>query len=75
MIFYNTERPHSALLRRTPQEAYWGSRDENRRHDNQPGYTLIQPPNCPENRDHFNIPPAEAEEQYYAKLEQAGMAV
>lgn len=28
MIFYNTERPHSALLRRTPQEAYWGSRDE-----------------------------------------------
>ncbi|QPC42768.1 IS3 family transposase [Kaustia mangrovi] len=28
MTFYNTERPHSALERRTPREAYWQSRDE-----------------------------------------------
>ena len=28
MAFYNTERPHTALLRRTPQEASWSARDE-----------------------------------------------
>lgn len=29
MAFYNTERPHSALDRRTPDEAYWtGSKDQ-----------------------------------------------
>ena len=28
MAFYNTERPHSALERRTPTEAYWHGRDE-----------------------------------------------
>ncbi len=28
MIFYNTERPHSALERRTPREAYWHGRDK-----------------------------------------------
>jgi len=55
MSFYNTERRHSALLRRTPQEVYWNSRNENRRHDNQPGYTLTQPPICPKKRDHFIV--------------------
>ena len=25
MTFYNTKRPHSALDRRTPDDAYWGS--------------------------------------------------
>lgn len=28
MTFYNTERPHSALHRRTPDEAYWDSREK-----------------------------------------------
>ncbi|MBO6791834.1 MAG: hypothetical protein JJ894_15005 [Dinoroseobacter sp.] len=28
MAFYNTKRPHSALDRRTPDEAYWGCREE-----------------------------------------------
>ena len=28
VTFYNTERPHSALERRTPREAYWLARDE-----------------------------------------------
>jgi len=28
MTFYNTERPHSALERRTPKEAYWADHDE-----------------------------------------------
>ena len=28
MAFYNTERPHSALERRTPREAYWAGRDQ-----------------------------------------------
>ncbi|WP_211267730.1 IS3 family transposase [Tritonibacter mobilis] len=28
MTFYNTERPHSSLERRTPREAYWHDRDE-----------------------------------------------
>ncbi|WP_425044317.1 hypothetical protein [Primorskyibacter sp. S87] len=23
MVFYNTERPHSALERQTPDDAYW----------------------------------------------------
>jgi len=27
MAFYNTERPHSSLERRTPREAYWHGRD------------------------------------------------
>jgi len=27
MTFYNTERPHSALERQTPREAYWAGRD------------------------------------------------
>ena len=28
MMFYNTERPHSALEYQTPREAYWASRQE-----------------------------------------------
>ena len=28
MAFYNTNRPHSALDRRTPDEAYWDGREE-----------------------------------------------
>jgi len=28
MTFYNTERPHSSLERRTPKEAYWHGRDQ-----------------------------------------------
>ena len=28
MAFYNTERPHSALDRRTPDEAYWSGLEE-----------------------------------------------
>ncbi len=28
MAFYNTERPHSSLERRTPKEAYWRGRDQ-----------------------------------------------
>jgi len=28
MMFYNTDRPHSALQSRTPGEAYWAGRDE-----------------------------------------------
>jgi len=28
MTFYNTERPHSALDRRTPDEAYWAGREK-----------------------------------------------
>lgn len=28
MAFYNTERPHSSLERRTPQEAYWAGRGD-----------------------------------------------
>jgi len=28
MTFYNTERPHSSLERRTPKEAYWIGRDQ-----------------------------------------------
>lgn len=28
MAFYNTERPHSSLERRTPKEAYWAGRDQ-----------------------------------------------
>lgn len=28
MVFYNTERPHSALEHQTPREAYWASRQE-----------------------------------------------
>lgn len=28
MTFYNNERPHSSLERRTPREAYWHGRDE-----------------------------------------------
>lgn len=28
MAFYNTERPHSSLERRTPKEAYWRGRNE-----------------------------------------------
>ena len=28
MAFYNTERPHSSLERRTPREAYWSGRDQ-----------------------------------------------
>jgi len=28
MGFYNTNRPHSALDRRTPDEAYWDGREE-----------------------------------------------
>ncbi len=28
MTFYNTERPHSSLERRTPKEAYWAGRDK-----------------------------------------------
>jgi len=28
MMFYNTDRPHSALESRTPGEAYWAGRDE-----------------------------------------------
>lgn len=28
MTFYNTERPHSSLERRTPKEAYWTGRDK-----------------------------------------------
>lgn len=28
MTFYNTERPHSSLERRTPKEAYWQGRDQ-----------------------------------------------
>ena len=28
ITFYNTERPHTALERRTPREAYWHGRDE-----------------------------------------------
>jgi len=28
MTFYNTERPHSSLQGRTPNEAYWDRRDE-----------------------------------------------
>ncbi|MGV6805162.1 MAG: IS3 family transposase [Ruegeria sp.] len=28
MAFYNTERPHSSLERRTPREAYWHGRDQ-----------------------------------------------
>ncbi|MFC6639756.1 transposase [Sulfitobacter sediminilitoris] len=28
MTFYNTERPHSSLERRTPKEAYWAGREE-----------------------------------------------
>lgn len=28
MTFYNTERPHTALERRRPREAYWAGRDQ-----------------------------------------------
>ncbi|HHB81695.1 MAG TPA: hypothetical protein ENK83_08150, partial [Aliiroseovarius sp.] len=28
MAFFNTERPHSSLERRTPKEAYWIGRDQ-----------------------------------------------
>lgn len=28
MIFYNEERPHSALECKTPKEAYWGNREQ-----------------------------------------------
>ncbi len=28
MAFYNTNRPHSSLERRTPKEAYWAGRDQ-----------------------------------------------
>lgn len=28
MTFYNTERPHSSLERKTPREAYWHGRDQ-----------------------------------------------
>lgn len=28
MAFYNTERPHSSLERRTQKEAYWRGRNE-----------------------------------------------
>jgi putative transposase len=28
MAFYNTERPHSALDRRTPDETYWTSLEQ-----------------------------------------------
>jgi len=28
MAFYNTERPHSSLERRTPKEAYWAGRNQ-----------------------------------------------
>lgn len=28
MVFYNTERPHSALDRQTPDDAYWASSEE-----------------------------------------------
>ena len=27
MSFYNSERPHSALERRSPDEAYWGNEE------------------------------------------------
>ena len=47
IAFYNTERPHSALGRRTPDEAYWAGEKENERHETDNGYTLEKPLNCP----------------------------
>jgi len=34
MAFYNTERPHSALDRQTPDDAYWAGLNEQKQHGN-----------------------------------------
>ncbi len=38
--FYNTERPHTALDKRSPDDAVFDAERTKRRHENQPDYIL-----------------------------------
>ena len=45
IAFYNAKRPHSALAKRTPDEAYWSNKTEKWRHGQTNRYTLAEPSN------------------------------
>ena len=52
--FYNADRPHTALEKRTPDEAYFNLSRMEKRHEKHPEYILTQPQTCSEKQDHSN---------------------
>ncbi|MFT5065654.1 MAG: putative transposase [Yoonia sp.] len=46
--FYNSERPHTALEKRTPDNAFFDAERNQKAACNQPDYILAEPQNCPE---------------------------
>ena len=50
--YYNTQRPHSSLAGRTPDEAYGTVGIERLAASRQPEPSLSQPPSCPADGDH-----------------------
>lgn len=53
MAFCNTVRPIPPSNAEHPERQTGTVEIGNWRHENQPGYTLDQPPSCPKDRDHF----------------------
>ena len=54
--FYNSERPHTALDKRTPDIAYFGTRRDTKSGMNTHQMHLAKPQTCPKKQDHFRRP-------------------
>ncbi len=51
--FYNTERRHTALDKRSRDDAFFDQERSQKAARNQPSYILAEPKACPEKQDHF----------------------
>ena len=51
--FYNSERPHTALYKRTPDIVYFGQVETLKAAGTEIRCILAKPQNCPEKQDHF----------------------
>jgi hypothetical protein len=53
IVFYNSERPHTALDKRTPDIAYFGHAEIRKAASTHTRCILAKPQNCPKKQDHF----------------------
>jgi hypothetical protein len=56
IVFYDSERPHTALDKRTPDIEYFGHAEIRKAASTHTRCILAKPQNCPKKQDHFTLP-------------------